>query len=141
MAAIGAVELVVPDTAIDANGHVNNVQYVQWMQDAAIAHSASLGWSQEQYAAIGRTWIIRSHTIEYLHSAYAGDRITVYTWVSEFHKFRSLRKFKFVRPADDTVLAVAATVFVFCDLATGKPRSIPSEVLAAYALISADEEP
>ena len=40
MAAIGAVELVVPDTAIDANGHVNNVQYVQWMQDAAIAHSA-----------------------------------------------------------------------------------------------------
>lgn len=141
MAAIGTIELVVPDSAIDANGHVNNVQYVQWMQDAAIAHSTLQGWSPERYLAIGRTWIIRSHTIEYLHSAYAGDRITISTWVSEFHKFRSLRKFKFVRQADDTALAVAATVFVFCDLATGKPRSIPPEVLNAYTLIGADEEP
>jgi acyl-CoA thioester hydrolase len=119
------MELVVPASAIDANGHVNNVQYVQWMQDAAM----------------GRTWIIRSHTIEYLHSAYAGDALTVYTWVADFQKIRTLRKFRFHRPADDTVLAVAATVFIFCDLHTGRPRTIPPEVLAAYPLVSPDREP
>ena len=40
-----------------------------------------------------------------------------------------------------TVVAVAATVFIFCDLHTGRPRSIPPEVLAAYPLVSGDDEP
>jgi len=139
--AIGTLELVVPVTAIDANGHVNNVQYVQWMQDAAIAHSEELGWPQERYAQIGRTWIIRSHTIEYLHSAYAGDAITVFTWVSALQKIRSLRKFKFYRPSDDTVLATAATLFIFCDLQTGSPVSIPKEAQAAYRIVRKEDEP
>lgn len=138
---IGKIELIVPETAIDANGHVNNVQYVQWMQEAAMAHSAQLGWPQERYASIGRTWVIRSHTIEYLHSAYEGDAVTVFTWVSNFQKIRSLRKFKFYRPSDRTVLARAATLFILCDLQTGKPRSIPREVLEAYAVIPAEDEP
>ena len=141
MSGVGRMELVVPASAIDANGHVNNVQYVQWMQEAAVFHSARLGWPQERYAAIDRTWIIRSHTIEYLHSAYAGETINVYTWVADFQKIRTLRKFRFHRPADDTVLAVAATVFIFCDLHTGRPRTIPPEVLAAYPLVSPDREP
>ena len=141
MVPVGSLELVVPDSAIDANGHVNNVQYVQWMQDAAMAHSAQLGWPQERYAALGKTWIIRSHTIEYLHSAYAGDRITVFTWVADFHKIRSQRKFKFVRAADQKVLARAATVFIFCDLQTGKPLSIPLEVQQAYTIVPEENEP
>ena len=141
MGAIGKIELVVPATAIDANGHVNNVHYVHWMQEAAMAHSAELGWPQERYAALGRTWIIRSHTIEYRHSAYAGETITVFTWVSALEKIRSLRKFKFYRAADDTVLAIAATLFIFCDLQTGRPLPIPKEVQAVYAVVNADDEP
>ena len=141
MPPIGTLELVVPDSAIDSNGHVNNVQYVQWMQEAAMAHSAALGWSTERYLALNRTWIIRSHTIEYFHSAYAGDTIEVLTWVADFHKIRSLRKYKFIRPADNTVLASAATVFIFCDLATGRPTSIPAEVQQAYTIIAPADEP
>jgi acyl-CoA thioester hydrolase len=141
MSAIGKIDLVVPTTVIDVNGHVNNVQYVQWMQDAAMAHSAELGWPQERYAAQGRTWIIRSHTIEYHHSAYAGEAITIFTWVASFEKIRSLRKFKFYRAASDTVLATAATLFVFCDQLTGKPLSIPREVQQAYTVVSRQDEP
>ena len=141
MGAIGRMQLVVPESAIDGNGHVNNVQYVQWMQEAAMAHSAELGWPQERFVELGRTWIIRSHTIEYYHSAYAGDHITILTWVSDFHKIRSLRKFKFYRPADDVVLATAATLFIFCDLRTGKPVTIPPEVQVAYTVVGPEDEP
>jgi len=141
MGAIGRMQLVVPETAIDVNGHVNNVQYVHWMQEAAMAHSAELGWPWERYAEIGRTWIIRSHTIEYYHSAYAGESITILTWVSDFHKIRSLRKYKFYRPADDIVLATAATLFIFCDMRTGKPVTIPPEVQAAYTVVDPHDEP
>ena len=141
MPAIGTTELIVPASAIDANGHVNNVRYVEWMQDAAMAHSAALGWPQERYAAIGRTWIIRSHTIEYRHSGYAGDKLLVSTWVSDLQKFKSLRKFKFFRPLDNTVLATAATLFIFCDVQTGRPQPIPPEVRGAYQIVSAADEP
>ncbi len=33
MSAIYAYEITVPASAIDENGHLNNVAYVQWMQD------------------------------------------------------------------------------------------------------------
>ncbi|WP_310599639.1 acyl-CoA thioesterase [Desulfobulbus sp.] len=141
MAAIGRIELVVPATAIDLNGHVNNVQYVQWMQDAAMTHSAELGWPQERFAASGRTWIIRSHAIEYQHSAYLGETIAILTWVADFRKFRSLRKYKFIRPSDEVVLASAETLFIFCDLPTGKPVTIPPEVRDAYPVIDPADEP
>ncbi len=29
---------------IDPQGHANNVAYVQWLQSAAVAHSAAQGW-------------------------------------------------------------------------------------------------
>jgi acyl-CoA thioester hydrolase len=141
MAAIGQVELVVPEQVIDINGHVNNVQYVQWMQEAAMAHSAELGWPRERYAALGRTWIVRSHAIEYYHSAYAGETINILTWVAEIQKIRSLRKFKFVRPTDQVVLASATTQFIFCDLKSGKPVTIPQEVRAAYTVLDPEVEP
>lgn len=141
MAAIGRVELVVEPSVIDVNGHVNNVQYVHWMQEAAVTHSTALGWPPQRYLALGRTWIIRSHAIEYFHSAYAGDSLVVLTWVADFHKIRSLRKYKFLRPADGVVLAAASTLFIFCDLHSGKPVSIPREVQAAYTVVGPDEEP
>ena len=139
--AIGRLEIVVPESAIDRNGHVNNVQYVQWMQDAAEAHSASLGWPTERYAALGRHWIVRSHSIEYFHSAYAGELIRVETWVTGFRRVKSLRKFRFVRPKDGVVLARAATVFILCDNEKGGPASIPAEVIADYPVLPPEEEP
>lgn len=138
---IGRLEIIVPESAIDANGHVNNVQYVQWMQDAALAHSASLGWPLSRYAELNCTWIIRSHTIEYFHSCYAGELIRVDTWVADFQRIKSLRKFRFFRPADKKVLAKASTLFVFCDSKSRKPTSIPPEVLRDYPIVANAQEP
>ena len=43
MAQIYRYELTVPEDAVDVNGHVNNLEYLRWMQDAAILHSDSQG--------------------------------------------------------------------------------------------------
>ena len=34
-------DIKVPAEVVDGNGHVNNVAYVQWMQDAAIRHAGT----------------------------------------------------------------------------------------------------
>ena len=41
--AVFSYEFVIPAAAVDANGHVNNVMYVQWMQDAAVRHYEAMG--------------------------------------------------------------------------------------------------
>ena len=64
---------------VDGNGHVNNVVYIQWMQEAAIRHAQTSGCTQASLAA-GATWVARTHQIEYFSPAFAGDTITVLTW-------------------------------------------------------------
>lgn len=119
---------------IDALGHANNIAYVQWMQDAAVAHSAALGWPGERYLEYGAGWVVRSHHIEYLSPAKAGDVIVVRTWVATMERTRSLRKYEIVRKSDGKLLARAETLWAFIDFATGAVRRIPPEIAQAFPL-------
>ena len=130
----------VSEDVLDENGHVNNVVYVQWMQDAATKHAEAAGCLQATKAA-GATWVARSHQIEYLRPLYAGDEVCVMTWVSDFRKLRSLRKYKFIRPSDNVVLAQGATEWVLMDIQSKRPRRISEEVKGALMLVPEAQEP
>ena len=128
------------DRDIDSNGHVNNIVYVQWMQDVAIAHSDAVGCTAATTAA-GCTWVARSHQIEYLRPAFAGDRILVQSWIVDAtRKSSSTRRYRMVRESDSAVLAKGETLWVFVDVQTGRPRSIPMEVIGCFEVVPADEE-
>src|SRR5690606_34623473 len=89
----------IPRSAIDENGHVNNVMYVQWMQDIAVEHYASIGGLEEQ--GNNSTWVVREHKVEYFLPAFADEEIEIRTWVENIRRVRSLRKYEFVRKSDD----------------------------------------
>ena len=133
-------EFTVSSDAIDGNGHVNNVAYVQWMQDVAVRHSDASGCTQAARDA-GATWVVRKHRVEYLRPAFEGEPITVLTWVANFRRALSLRKYKFIRTSDNTVLSRGETDWVFVDAVTNRPRSIPQEVKCAFTLVAQDQEP
>lgn len=139
MAPVFEYELVVPSMVIDTNDHVNNVAYVQWMQDVAIAHSDSVGGTQATQA-VGATWVARSHKIEYLRPSFLGDRLRILTWISDFRKARSKRKYRFLRAEDSRVLATGETDWVFVDMTTGRPRSVPESVSICYELLTEANE-
>jgi acyl-CoA thioester hydrolase len=124
----------VADDEIDEQGHANNVVYVAWMQAAAVAHSAALGWTAERYQQLGMGWVARSHTIEYLRPALAGDEIIVQTHVADMKKVTSTRIYRIIRPADGELLAKAETHWAFINYATGKPTRIPAEIAHAYPI-------
>ena len=129
-----------PPEAEDPNHHVNNVEYVRMLQESAIAHTRRNGWAPEELHERGWTWVVRSHFIEYLQPCRAGEDIALHTWVANFKKIRSLRKYRFVRVADGAVLAEARTDWVFLDFRQGRPMAIPPEVLAAYVVVPEDAE-
>ena len=82
----------VEPASIDENGHVNNVEYVRWMQEAATRHAEAMG-SLAALEALNATWVVREHDIKYFKPAFEGDRIGVQTWVENIRKVRSVRIF------------------------------------------------
>lgn len=131
---------VVPADAIDVQGHVNNLAYVSWMQEVAIAHSAAVGWPMRRYLELGAGWVVRSHFIEYLRPAFAEERVGAHTWVPRFDQRSTPRRYLFLRDDDGAVLASAETKWVFVDLTSGRRRPIPEELLAAFDPVPEEAE-
>ena len=123
----------VPESAVDENGHVNNVVYIQWMQDVATLHFDASGGARILHDT-GATWVVRSHNIEYLKPLFAGEAVIAQTWVAGFRRVRSLRCYRFLRQGDKQLLARGETDWVYVDAATGRPRKIPNEIIALLPL-------
>jgi acyl-CoA thioester hydrolase len=139
MPAVFDFEHTIGDGEIDAQGHVNNLEYLRWMQSAAVAHSVAQGWPAERYQQIGAGWVVRSHHIEYLRPAFAGEKILVRTWVSDFRKITSLRKYRILRVSDAEILAVAQTNWAFIGLERRVPRRVPSELVESFIVVADDD--
>jgi acyl-CoA thioester hydrolase len=125
-------DYIIPGSAIDENGHVNNVAYVQWMQDIAVEHYSSIGGVIAQ--GPDATWVVREHRIEYLLPAFNGEQIEIRTWVENVKRVRSLRKYEFVRKSDGKTLVRGETDWVFVDIHTGRPLAIPEEVSRVFTI-------
>jgi acyl-CoA thioester hydrolase len=132
---------VVSREEIDGLGHVNNLHYLKWMQTAAVAHSAAVGWPTERYQSIGAAFVVRAHRIEYRRPAFAGESLEIRTWVSDFSKVTSLRKYQVFRPHDGQVLAVGETDWAFLGLDPYVPRRLPHDLVTAFELVPPEEEP
>jgi acyl-CoA thioester hydrolase len=123
---------------IDEQGHVGNVHYVRWMQEAALAHSSAQGWTPQRYGDAGAGWVVRSHFIEYLQPAFEDEQVVVRTWVADLKKVTSLRKYRIVRAADGVVLANAETNWAFISRETGAPRRIPPELAQSFDVVAGE---
>lgn len=141
MPAIFCLQHTVTDDEIDGHGHVNNLVYMRWMQTAAIEHSAEQGWPAERYTETEAGWVVRTHFVEYFQPAFVDEKIEVLTWVSNFKKITSLRKYRVVRPADQKLLASAETDWAFIGLKQGVPRRIPPELSSAFETVALEDEP
>lgn len=127
-------EIAVAPDVVDENGHVNNVAYVRWMQEAALLHADANGGTAATRDA-GATWVVRSHRVEYLRPAFMGDRVEVYTWIGDLKRVTCRRFYRFVRVGDEAELARGETEWVFVDAATGRPRSTPPAVTDLFEVV------
>ena len=124
--------LVASDAEVDELGHVSNVAYVRWIQEAARAHSTAIGWGFDDYKRLGAVFVVRRIDIEYLRPVYAGDAIELTTWVESWRGVSSVRRTKITVPDGGPELARADVQWVLVDVATGRPRRIPAEIADAF---------
>lgn len=115
---------------IDELGHANNVVWVRWLNQAAIAHASHVGWGVEACVAAGVIWVVRRHDIEYLLPAFAGEELTALTWPETLRAATSQRRTLFFR--GEQLLASAETTWVLLEQLSGRPRRVPPAMLASY---------
>lgn len=122
--------LRITDADIDGLGHVNNVVYVRWAQDAATAHWESLA-SAEDRAALA--WVAIRHEVDYLHPALPGDDIIAATWVGTADAVRFERFVEILRTRDRKVLARTRTLWCPINRATGRVTRVNDAVRAVFS--------
>jgi acyl-CoA thioester hydrolase len=115
---------------IDELGHVNNVVYLRWVQDVAIAHWSAAATSAQQAEV---AWVAVRHEIDYKHSALPGDGILARTWVGAADSHRFERHTEIVRAADGKLLARARTVWCPINRTTGRLARVSDEIRAQFS--------
>jgi acyl-CoA thioester hydrolase len=121
---------IVKSDEIDQQGRVNNVRYVQWIQDVAVAHWLSAA-TIEQLENV--TWVVLRHEIDYLRPAFESEEITACTWVgaataAKCERFTEIRR-------GGQILAKAKSLWCALDSKTLRPRRIDDELKEQFGMI------
>lgn len=119
---------------LDGFGHVNNVNYLKWLEDVAWEHSNALGLGWEAYRALNTGCVVHRHELDYLAATFAGDALVSATWIHEnTGRLDMWRRYQIIRIADRKTVLRATSRFICVDFTTGRPKRQPAEFVAAYA--------
>ncbi|MBM3746348.1 MAG: acyl-CoA thioesterase [Acidobacteria bacterium] len=130
--------ITIESADIDQLGHVNNVAYLRWVQEAAVAHWTAAAPAADQEKL---RWVVVRHEIDYVQAAFLGDGIIARTWVGTASRIRFERHTELLRASDRGILARARTVWCPIDTQTGKPAAVSSAVRARFSIPSSPPQP
>ena len=121
--------VTVTESDLDDLKHVNNVRYLEWVQDVSKAH-----WEQLSRPEWNRRylWVVRSHHISYHQPALLGQTLQITTYVPEAKGPISRRKVDMVLEDSGSKVAECLTEWVLLDAASGRPVRIPEEVRKVF---------
>lgn len=129
------IAIPVQPADIDELGHVNNVVYLRWVQEAAAAHWRVAATAAQQGAV---AWVVLRHEIDYKRAARMGDGVVARTWVGTASTHEFERHTEILRAADRALLARARTVWCPIDRRTGRPIRVDTDVRERFSVPSAD---
>ena len=115
--------ITVKESEIDSLNHVNNVVYLQWINDVSALHWKMLSNDEINSKYI---WVAVRHEIDYIKPAFLNENITIKTWIATLKGVKSIRNVEIYRK--DQLLAKSKTTWVLLDAKTQKITRIPKEI-------------
>lgn len=122
-------ERTVAQEDLDELNHVNNVIFVQWIQDIAKEH-----WDVRATDQLKKDffWVVVRHEIDYKKQAFLGDNILIETYVGET-TFVTSERFVNVKNADTGEILVAAkSIWCLLDTRTKRPTRITDDLRTVF---------
>lgn len=118
---------------LDPAGHVNNANYLAYLETCGVEAVNHFGWPMSRLKEAGIGVVARRYRIEYKQQAVMGDELAVTTFVADVKRATAVRHYTIRRCSDDALMAQAVAVWVWVDLATGRPIRVPADFMAAFA--------
>ncbi|MDM1247069.1 acyl-CoA thioesterase [Acinetobacter sp. R933-2] len=132
MSSIFDLKIKVKPEHIDILGHVNNVVYVEWMQDVATAHIETLGVGLKEYLEMKHAMVAVEHHVQYRKAAMLDDEIILRTWFNDINALYSFRQYAFFRASDKSLLFTGSTKWACIEISSGRPKRMSPTFIQAY---------
>ncbi|OLO06026.1 acyl-CoA thioesterase [Salinicola socius] len=127
------IDIQVEASSIDHYGHVNNAEYLRWVERASWTHSRHLGLSLEDYRALDRGMVVHRHELDYLAPAFEGEPLQLATWIVVCDGRLTLeRRFQLCNVETSRTLLRAQTRFACIELSSGRPKRMPPRFVEVY---------
>lgn len=118
-------QITVSKADLDQLNHVNNVRYVQWVQDIAEAH-----WLKNATKDMldNYFWVLVKHTIDYKGQAFLNDTIAIKTFVTVSEGVTSVRKVEMYNQSTKKIIITSETKWCLLDAKTQRPTRITPKI-------------
>ncbi|NOY76336.1 MAG: hypothetical protein GXO76_00565 [Calditrichaeota bacterium] len=113
---------------------------LNYMQDAAVQHSRSSGFSIEDLFRMGYTWVLYQLHLIIEHHPKWNDTVIVQTWPYKVDNLHAIREFHVASPKGD-VFARASSVWILIDFQKKRPVRIPDVIRRAFPHTNRQEIP
>ena len=117
---------IVPDD-IDFMGHVNNARYLNWVQDAVVAHWEKLA---PPSAVAEHLWVALKHEITYRKPAFLNDEVIATVVLDKVEGVRAFYS-TLIKRGDD-LLAEVKSSWCCLDAQTLRPARIAKDIAAHF---------
>ncbi|WP_438726868.1 acyl-CoA thioesterase [Parasphingorhabdus sp. DH2-15] len=118
---------------IDFMGHVNNANYLHWVQDAVIAHWERIA---PPAAVAEHLWVALKHEITYRKPAFIDDEVIATVILEKVHGARAF--YDTVIRRGEEVLAEVKSSWCCVDAKTLRPARLTKDVITRFLPISDD---
>lgn len=122
--------LVVSEDDLDELNHVNNVRYLQWIQDISKEHWQALVTSKTLETMV---WVVMRHDIHYKNAALLHDTLILKTYIEKSRGAISNRVVEIVNKETNVLIVRSVTEWCLLNKENFKPMRIPKHVLEIFS--------
>lgn len=119
----------VTEDDLDDLHHVNNVRYVQWIQDIAKEHWEVRATDELKKRFI---WVVIRHEIDYKKQAFLGDDLLIETYVGEITFVTSERYVNIKNAETGEILVAAKSMWCLLDADSKRPTKITEDLRTVF---------
>ncbi len=117
---------------IDFVGHVNNINYIRWLENGRVRLLEAIGMPAFDLAASdGILPVLTETTIRYKKALFLNNTVTVEVWLSKLNNASAIMEFQFLNEKGE-LCARAQQKGLFIDRKTMKPVRLTEEYRNAF---------
>ncbi len=114
---------------LDELQHVNNVRYLQWIQDISKEHWELLAPDHVREEVV---WVVMNHNISYKRAAFLGDELLMKTYIEGNKGATSIRRVEILKRENTQLLVESKTEWCLLNAKTQRPIRISETIKTLF---------